>query len=277
MPAVDRDALRLDLGDQRRIGWGPLAAVVVKALGTLLGVQAPVRERAGNRRLGSRQRVVRRRVEAQPWPFAPGADERLDPRPPQPRRLPAQTGPPTMRNGAGGSTESEPSAASRRQTSQTPLISFPLRPSRTLPRSAAHEPAFRSCAVQPTARSPASHRRATVSTGLGRRTGSVERWEVRRPVAVRPGPAHRADARERRPAHRCRTGSNRIGDAFPWLRSAAFRNAWDEADKDHEGCPTAAPGPVRWAALVFQERPGSPLASRPGSARAAVAGRQGVR
>jgi hypothetical protein len=25
--------------------------------------------------------------------------------------------------------------------------------------------------------------------------------------------------------------------------------------KEHEGCPTAAPGPVRWAALVFQTRP----------------------
>ena len=33
---------------------------------------------------------------------------------------------------------------------------------------------------------------------------------------------------------------------------AAFRNARQEADTGHEGCPTAAPGPVRWAALVFK-------------------------
>ena len=57
-------------------------------------------------------------------------------------------------------------------------------------------------------------------------------------------PAHRADARERQPAHRCGTRLlNQIVDVFPWLRSAAFRNARHEADKEHEGCPTAAPVP----------------------------------
>jgi hypothetical protein len=49
-----------------------------------------------------------------------------------------------------------------------------------------------------------------------------------------------------------RACSNQIVDVLLWLRSAAFTNARHEADKEHEGCPTAAPGPSGGRPLFFK-------------------------
>jgi hypothetical protein len=100
---------------------------------------------------------------------------------------------------------------------------------------------------------------------------------VRRPFAVRPARhAVRTLVSAGLLTAAGRASSNQIGDnAFPWLRFTAFRNAQPEADKEHEGCPTALPGPVRWVALVFTTSEFAVgIATRRDQQAPAVAGRQ---
>ena len=78
-------------------------------------------------------------------------------------------------------------------------------------------------------------------------------WELRRPVAVRLA---RLAARPLvsaallTPVGRAR--SNQIGDAYPWRALQRLGTPGMRQIREHEGCPTALPGPARWAALVFK-------------------------
>ena len=125
---------------------------------------------------------------------------------------------------------------------------------------------------EPDGRLPPRHQR-----GRGRvRPTFAERWEVRRLFAVSLA---RLTMRTLVSASLLtavgRACCNQIVDVIPWLRSSAFtfRNARHEADKEHEGCPTAAPGPVRWAALALKNvRARRRHRDLEGSASAAVVG-----